>query len=57
MVKVVVGAVRRAGDGADTEHPADWGGYSHLRPMRLQWVHSGSISWHFTLRLLQLKQP
>jgi len=35
----------------------DSGGYSQVRPFRLQLAHSGSVSGHFTLRLLQLKQP
>jgi hypothetical protein len=32
-------------------------GYSHTRPMRVQWAHSGSVSWHLTFRRLQLRQP
>lgn len=32
-------------------------GYSQTRPFRLHWPHAGSVSWHLTLRLLQLKQP
>jgi len=48
-------------DSGEAEEAADdrerVSGYSHTKPMRVQWAHSGRVSWHLTFLRLQLKQP